>query len=46
MQKERDHWEDHDAVELITLRWILAIENGVVLTLLVWFRTGTSGELL
>jgi hypothetical protein len=44
-QKERDNWEDRDVGEWIILRWILR-DRREILTVLVSFRIGISGELL
>jgi hypothetical protein len=44
-RKERDIQEDLDIGGRI-LRWILERYNGVVWTVLIWLRIGTSGRLL
>jgi hypothetical protein len=45
-QKERDHYEDQDVDRWTILKWILERQDGMVWTVLICLRTGTSGWLL
>jgi hypothetical protein len=45
-QKEKDHWKNQDGGGWVLLKWILAREDGVVWTELIWLRIRASGGLL
>jgi hypothetical protein len=45
-QKARDHYEDKDIGQFITLRWILARLDGAKLTGFMQYRIEKSGKFL
>jgi hypothetical protein len=44
--KERDHWEDLDVGERITLRWTLGRQGSMGRTGFSWLWISSSGEIL
>jgi hypothetical protein len=45
-RKEVDHWEDQNVGGWTRLKWIFERQDGMVWIGWIWFRIGTSGELL